>query len=205
MKRDIDIKYEFYRKLVHIISTVIPVVYYFTSYEFIITLVGTGTVIMILIDVLKRYSQPVGSLYKMVFVRILREDEKDFGKKLFTGGTYYAFGIFLSLLFFSMEVAIASILVMIWCDTLAAIVGKSFGRIRINGSKTLEGSLMFFVTGLVITFILYLLMPAFPSLIYGAIALFITTLIELYIDKLNDNLTIPLVYGFIFTILIKTL
>ncbi len=200
MHRDIDIKYEFYRKLVHIISTIIPVIYIFTSYGFIVTLVGIGTLLMVLIDVLKRYWTPVGALYKMVFVRILREHERDFSKKLFTGGTYYAFGIFFSLLLFSMEVAVASILIMIWCDTLAAIVGKSIGRVKIKGNKTLEGSVTFFATGLVIIFLLKYLLPHFPPVTFAVFALFVTTLFELYIDKLNDNLTIPLVFGFIFSL-----
>lgn len=200
MHKDIDIKYEFYRKLVHIISTIIPVIYIFTSYDFIVSLAGIGTFLMVLIDVLKRYWTPVGSLYRMIFVRILREHEKDFSRKLFTGGTYYAFGIFLSLLLFSMEIAVTAILIMIWSDTLAAIAGKAFGKIKIKGNKTLEGSVTFFLTGLGIIYLMKFLLPHFPPVVFAIIALFVTTLFELYVDKLNDNLTIPLVFGFIFSI-----
>jgi len=205
MNREIDIKYEIYRKLIHIISTIIPVLYFLTSKEFILTLVGTGTALMVLIDVSKRYSRPIGSLYKMVFVRILREDEREFGKKLFTGGTYYAFGILLSLVFFTMEIAAASILIMIWSDTLAALAGRMFGRIKIYRRKTLEGSATFFASGALILFILSVFLSGFPSLLLASVALFITTLAELFLDKLNDNLTIPLVFGFTLTILIKLL
>ena len=203
MNKEIDIKYEIYRKLIHVLSTIIPVLYFLTSKDFIVALVGTGTVLMVLIDVLKRYSRPVGSLYKMVFVRILREDEKEFGKKLFTGGTYYAFGILLSLVFFTMEIAGASILIMIWSDTLAALAGRIFGKIKIYHSKTLEGSLTFFASGVLILLILSVTLGDFPSLLLASAALFITTLAELFLDKLNDNLTIPLVFGFTLTILIK--
>jgi dolichol kinase len=203
MTREIEIKYEFYRKSIHVVSTIIPVIYVFTSRDFIITFVGIGTVLMIIIDVLKRYFEPVGRLYHSLFGNILRADEKEFDKKLFTGGTYYAIGIFLSLIFFTKEIAIVSILTMIWSDTLAAIFGRNFGKIKIYGKKTLEGSLTFFLSGLIIFFLLSFLLDGYFFWKAAIIALFITTLFELFINKINDNLAIPLVYGFITTLLIK--
>ncbi|MDD5361528.1 MAG: SEC59/DGK1/VTE5 family protein [Ignavibacteria bacterium] len=203
MTRDIDIKYEFYRKLIHIVSTIIPVIYILTSKDFIVTLVGTGTILMVGVDLLKRYSKPFGRFYNSIFGKILRPDERNFDTKLFTGGTYYAFGIFLSLVFFTKEIAVVSILTMIWSDTLAAIFGRYFGRVKIYGNKTLEGSIMFFVSGVLIFIILSLLLDGYFFWKAALIALFVTTLFELFVSKINDNLAIPLVYGFITTLLIK--
>jgi dolichol kinase len=203
MTREIDIKYEFYRKSIHVVSTIIPIIYIFTSREFIVLLVGIGTFLMVVVDVLKRYSKPFGNFYNSIFGKILRADESNFDKKLFTGGTYYAFGIFLSLVFFSKEIAIVSILTMIWSDTLAAIYGRNFGKIKLYGKKTLEGSITFFVSGVLIFFILSLFLDGYFFWKAAFVALFVTTLFELFVSKINDNLAIPLVYGFITTLLIK--
>lgn len=202
MNDKLDIKNEVYRKLIHIFSTVIPVIYYFTSKEFIISFVGIGTVVMIALDILKAYTVTFDKLYKMFFHVILREDEKDFKRKLFTGGTYYAIGIFLALLFFPKEVAVLSILIMIWCDTLAALVGKTFGKRKIIGNKTLEGSLAFTITGFILLFILQNVFSEFNYYKAGFITIFLAAVFEqLSPFKINDNLSLPLFSGFVFIIL----
>ncbi|MFZ4592597.1 MAG: diacylglycerol/polyprenol kinase family protein, partial [Ignavibacteria bacterium] len=150
MKTNSEYRYELYRKLIHLFSTVIPVIYCYTTREFMLALIGTGTILMIVLDVLKAYTSTFENLYNKVFNVILREDEKNFKRNLFTGGTYYAIGIFLSVLLFPKEVAVFSILVMIWCDTMAALIGKKFGKKKLIGNKTIEGSVAFVLTGVLL-------------------------------------------------------
>ncbi|MFA7360265.1 MAG: diacylglycerol/polyprenol kinase family protein [Candidatus Kapaibacterium sp.] len=202
MNDKLDIKNEIYRKLIHIFSTVIPVLYYFTSKDFILYLVGIGTVLMIAMDILKAYTATFEKLYKMFFHVILREDEKDFKRNLFTGGTYYAIGIFLALLFFQKEVAILSILIMIWCDTLAALVGKTLGKRKIVGNKTLEGSIAFTITGFILVLILQYVFPDFNYYKAGFITVLLAAVFEqLSLFKINDNLSLPLFSGLVFIII----
>jgi glycerol-3-phosphate acyltransferase PlsY len=68
-------------------------------------------------------------------------------------------------------------------------VGKGIGRVRILG-KTLEGSIAFFFTALLIVWI-------YPNLnrFSGGLAALGATVIEILPIKVNDNLTIPLVAG----------
>lgn len=202
MNDSLDIKSEFHRKAIHLFSTVIPVIYFFTSREFIIGLVGIGTLMMIALDVLKAYTVTFEKLYRSVFHYMLREDEKDFKRTLFTGGTYYAIGIFLSLLLFEKEVAVLSILIMIWCDTMAALTGKKFGKRKIYGSKTLEGTAAFIVTGFIIIFVLQQVFPEYNYYKSGFITVTAASLFELYgWQRINDNLSLPLFSGIIFIIL----
>lgn len=202
MNDKLDIKIELYRKLIHIFSTIIPVIYYFNSKEFILSLVGVGTVMMIALDILKAYTVSFEKLYKMFFHVILREDEKDYKRNLFTGGTYYAIGIFLALLFFPKEVAILSILIMIWCDTVAALVGKTFGKKRIVEKKTLEGSIAFTITGFILLFILQFVFPDYNFYKAGFITVLFAAIFEqLSILKINDNLSLPLFSGIVFIII----
>ncbi len=202
MNDSLNIKNEFYRKAIHVFSTIIPVIYYFTSREFIVGLVGTGTLIMIVLDILKAYTVMFEKLYKSVLGFILREDEKDFKRTLFTGGTFYAIGIFLALLIFRMEIAIFSILVMIWCDTMAALIGKKFGKKKIFRNRTFAGSTAFIVTGIAIVLILQEVFPDFNFYKAGFITVIAAAIFELFgWEKINDNLSLPLFSGIVFIIL----
>ena len=167
-----------------------------------LTLVGTGTLIMILLDLLKAYTFTFENLYIKVFGRILRDDEKDFKKNLFTGGTYYALGIFLALLLFPKEVAILSILIMIWCDTMAALIGKKFGKRKIIGDKSIEGSLAFVITGILLVFILQMFFTEYNLYKAGFITVFLAAVFEqISFIRINDNLSLPVFSGIVFLIL----
>lgn len=202
LKENNNIKSEFYRKLIHVFSTVIPILYLFTSKDFIVSFVGIGTFLMIVLDVLKAYTNFFEKIYRQVFQFILREDEKDFKKTLLTGGTYYAIGIFLSLLLFTKEIAIFAILIMIWCDTMAALIGKKFGKIKLIGDKTLIGSIAFLLTGFILVLILQFVFPDYNYYKPGFITVIFAMLIEqVGFFKINDNLVLPLFSGGIFLII----
>ena len=68
------------------------------------------------------------------------------------GSTYFIFSAILTILLFPKSIAIVSLLILILSDTAAAIIGKWIGRIRIFG-KTLEGSMAFLITSLLIVWI----------------------------------------------------
>ena len=90
--------------------------------------------------------------------------------------------------------AIASLYILIICDATAGIVGSSWGRIRIFG-KTLEGSLAFFVAGMIV-----IAFTMRDNLLWGTLAVIGAALVELIPTGLDDNLTIPLVAGGIMAI-----
>jgi glycerol-3-phosphate acyltransferase PlsY len=105
------------------------------------------------------------------------------------GSTYFLFSTILTIILFPKSIAIASLLILILADTAAALVGKAIGKVPIHG-KTLEGSMAFFLTSLLIVLI-------YPSLnrFSGSLAALGATLVELVPVEINDNLTIPLVAG----------
>ena len=82
----------------------------------------------------------------------------------------------------------ASLLVMSISDSVAALIGVKYGKTKIYGNKSLEGSFSFFLSTLII---LYIFMPSFSSFEYVIISILIT-LVELFsFYRINDNLTIP--------------
>jgi dolichol kinase len=83
-------------------------------------------------------------------------------------------------------------------DVTAVLVGKKYGKHKIFSPKSLEGSLAFFVMVIMVGVILKKL--CFPAVLtntaiwYGALA---ATLVEMLPISLDDNLTVPIITGFI--------
>ena len=177
---------EIKRKIVHLATLVIPVGYALTSEETVILFLVPFFLALLLVDLLRHFHSGMASLFqKYFFGKVLREKEKP----TFMGSTYFIFSTILTILLFPKSIAIASILILILSDTAAAVIGKWIGRIKIFG-KTIEGSMAFFLTSLLIVWI-------YPHLdrFSGSLAALGATLIEVLPIKVNDNLTIPLVAG----------
>ena len=179
-------KVEITRKIVHLATLVVPVGYTLTSEETVLTFLVPFFLCFLTVDLLRHFHSGLASLFrKYFFGRVLREEEKP----TLMGSTYFLFSTILTILFFPKSVAVASLLILILADTAAALVGRGIGRISIFG-KTLEGSLAFFLSSLLIVWI-------YPNLnrFSGSLAALGATVIEILPIKVNDNLTIPLVAG----------
>ena len=103
---------------------------------------------------------------------------------------------------------IAGILLMIISDTLASIIGKKYGKRKIKlpwvkTTRTLEGSLAFFLSGFLLCFFSFMFLGvANPltqvhlsfevALIYSLITSALATIIELISPSTWDDLTIPI-------------
>ncbi len=103
---------------------------------------------------------------------------------------------------------IAGILLMIISDTLASLIGKKYGKIKIklpwpNTTRTLEGSLTFFVSGFILCFIAFTFLGVTNpitqvhlslevALIYALITSALATIIELISPSTWDDLTVPI-------------
>jgi len=97
----------------------------------------------------------------------------------------------LTILIFPSGVAIPALLFLTVGDPAAEIVGVTWGRLRIVGGKTLEGTLAGIAACLLVGGPLLLvdrLQLSLPVLVIGAVAAALTELLPLPID---DNFTIP--------------
>jgi glycerol-3-phosphate acyltransferase PlsY len=88
-------------------------------------------------------------------------------------------------------IAIACLLFLTLSDSLAALFGKSIGKIKIK-DKTLEGSIAFLLSAIVIVYFIKSL--NFTVGLFGAI---VATIIELFVTNINDNLSIPIISGLV--------
>lgn len=177
---------EIKRKIVHLATLIIPIGYAFTSEETVLLFLIPFFLCYLLVDLLRHFHFGMASLFqKYFFGRVLREEEKS---KLM-GSTYFLFSSILTILLFPKSIAIVSLLILILSDTAGALVGKWIGKVSIFG-KTLEGSMAFFVSSILIVW-------SYPQLnrLWGSLAALGATLIEILPIKIDDNLTIPIIAG----------
>ncbi|HVP78785.1 MAG TPA: SEC59/DGK1/VTE5 family protein [Thermodesulfobacteriota bacterium] len=177
---------EIKRKIVHFSTLIVPVGYALTSEETIVLFLVPFFLTLLWVDLLRHFHPGMASLFrKYFFGRVLREEEKP----ALMGATYFIFSTLLTILLFPKSIALASILILIVSDTAAALIGGGVGRVKIFG-KTLEGSMAFLITSLLIVWI-------YPHLgrLAGSLAALGATVIEILPVGINDNLSIPLVAG----------
>ncbi len=103
---------------------------------------------------------------------------------------------------------ICGILIMIISDTFASVIGKKYGRIKINinytgTQRTLEGSLAFFVSAFLLCFSAFYFFGLFNPVnqklltlnlvfIYTMVTALAGTLVELFSPSTLDDLTVPI-------------
>jgi len=104
-----------------------------------------------------------------------------------------AIPILLTILFFKPTISYPTILIITISDGLSTLTGINFGRTKILGNKTLEGSIMFFLTAI-------LILSFFNSIFNAVFIAFFLTNVEL-VSKNYDNLTLPLFSVFIMSLI----
>ncbi len=185
-------KKEFVRKFFHLAVILIPIC---LKISFDILGVKNTTICFVILSVLIIYLDFFNiilslekKLQKIQFFRYIARNTES--KKYNLSGTSWVF-IFTSiamLLSININLIQVSLSILAISDTLAAVIGMFFGRIKIF-SKTLEGSLIFFLSSLLI--LLYFYNEDIHKLIFISIT---TTIIELFSKKINvnDNFLIPI-------------
>jgi glycerol-3-phosphate acyltransferase PlsY len=111
-----------------------------------------------------------------------------------TGTAPYVLGIGLTLLLYRTEIATAAICFLAFGDVAATAVGERYGRTKISGEKSLEGTVAFAAIAVTVGFLLPLtgIHLTHGIILAGAIA---AAGVELVPLPVNDNLVIPLVSG----------
>ncbi len=187
----IDYKSEVLRKSIHLCSLSIPIVYYFITRELALSMLIPLAVFSIILDVTRHYHPSISKYFYMIFGFMLRKHETDSKKKSLNGATYVLISAVLVVLLFPKIFAITGFAVLIIGDIFAALIGRKFGRHKFL-SKSLEGSMAFFVTSVIVIF--------FTPKITGSIGEYLIALFAVFVGMIaenisqgwaDDNLTIP--------------
>jgi dolichol kinase len=173
------------RKGYHLLGLLIPLIYLFSDVERIAALIVTGAlwVVAILFDIL-RFSIPSLNAFSLKMMRGFLREGESFKPN---GMVYYMLACFLVILLWDRTTACISLIVLVAGDAMAAIVGLAWGRHKIWGGKSLEGSLACMIT---IWLVGLLFLSPERSLLIAVVATLVESLPTTVI--LNDNLWIPL-------------
>ncbi|UCE18101.1 MAG: phosphatidate cytidylyltransferase [Gemmatimonadota bacterium] len=176
---------ELNRKLVHLSSLCIPIGIYFLPKRTCVQILFFLTILFLSIEILRMVHRPTSKIFYTFFGSILRRKERF----TLTGSTTLLMSSLVCVLIFQKPIAVAALCFLIVGDTMAALVGKTFGRIKVF-RKTIEGSLACLGTCIIIV----LIVPPLDFVV-GLIGAVVATLIELLPIPLDDNFLIPILSG----------
>lgn len=185
------------RKFLHMCSFLIVLFIYFTGKMTACIVIGALLALLFIGNtlILSSRFKIINEIKVKYFSFLLREDEK-YG---YISSNWFLLGCFLSVLLFPKYIAMLGITVLIFGDAFAALVGMKFGKHKFKNGKSLEGTLGFMaVSFLFLAAFAVVLRLDLPFIAASAISIPIVAVAEIYSKqlKIDDNLTIPLVFGF---------
>ncbi len=187
---------ELFRKLIHLTSLSIPIVYYFITTETAVFILAVLAALALIIDLSRYFHPEIGKVFYKIFGFLLREHEVDHKKKNLNGATYVLISALISVLIFPKVIFITAFSILIVSDSLAAIIGRKFGKRKFL-SKSLEGTLTFFVSACIVILFTPKVGDFFEEYLIGFTGAFVGAIVENISFKLiDDNLSIPLSVGF---------
>ena len=191
----IDYRYEIVRKGIHLFSLSIPAIYFFISRQSALSLLLPITAAFIAVDMARYYVPSVSQWFYRWFGWLLRKHETDLKQKRLNGASNVLISASLCVLIFPKIIAINAFTILIISDTSAALFGRRFGRHRFL-AKSLEGSLAFFITAVLVILIAPKVNRIPAEYVLGIISALIGTVIEALPIRIDDNISIPLSIGF---------
>ncbi|MHA1986923.1 MAG: glycerol-3-phosphate acyltransferase [Promethearchaeota archaeon] len=167
-------------------------IFYFIDVQLGLSLIGIVSLCFIALDIFRFLHKRTNVLLTEKTTAIFRKGEE----KKFSTMTIFLISTFIIVLIFEFEIAITSLIFLVFGDMYGKIFGLAYGRIKIF-EKTFEGTLAFYGSVIIFGYILY---TAFNVplliLISGGIA---APLIELLPIGINDNFTVPIISGAVMT------
>jgi len=191
----INYKVELLRKGIHLGSLSIPIIYYFITKELAVMLLIPVTIFSIFLDFGRYVFPSLGKLFYTLFGFMLREHEMDQKKKNLSGATYVFISALIVILLFPKVFAILGLAVLIIGDTSAALIGRKFGRHKFL-SKSLEGTLAFFLSSVIVVFLTPKIEGNWTEYLIGILAVGIAAIAEnISYGYADDNFSIPISIG----------
>ena len=191
----IHYKDEILRKLIHLCSLSIPVVYYFIPRSTALIILGIMTAIALFFDLGRYLSSTIGKIFYKFFGFMLRQHELDHKKRNLNGATYVLLSAFICVLLFPKVIVVTAFAILIISDTTAALIGRRFGKHKFL-FKSLEGTLAFFLSGVVVVLLSPKIEYRFSEYVIGIIATAFGAIIEnVSFGLADDNLVIPISVG----------
>lgn len=192
---------EVLRKLIHLSSLWMVAAIMLAKEEYRMALAvifGTAWILNIVLEHAVACKVPyITPLYYFFFKKMLRKTPEP-SDWVISGGPPVWGAAFLVTLLFPTQAAATALAVMLIADTCAALIGRKFGKHKING-KSIEGCIAFFLGGAAAFTVIAFFYPAptVTAIICAACGIFLAMLAELFEKQIHidDNFSIPLTVG----------
>ena len=197
----IDYKDELVRKLIHLFSLSIPIIYYFIPKSTAAIILGSLAAFAITLDLTRYLSPQIGKVFYKLFGFLLRRHEIDSDKKNLNGATYVLLSAIFGVPVFPKIIFITAFSILIIGDTMAALIGRRFGKHKFL-YKSFEGTLAFLISSSIVILFTPKIGYFYEEYIIGFVAAFVGAIIEnVSSEYVDDNLSIPFAVGFTMWIL----
>ena len=181
------------RKVWHAVGVMLMVgLHYVLTTDQTLRVVAVLAFVFVSVDVIRQQWQPMNRIVVKILGPFMREHERN----QLAGTTYLILGTFLIVWWFPRPIVAMSLLFLAVADPLASFVGILYGKDKLVGAKSLQGTLAAFAACTLIAF-LYLLLNDLMTerlLMVSLLAGLCGALSELLpIGRLDDNFTFPIV------------
>lgn len=138
---------EIQRKSFHMLLVIVPIIFYNYGKNIGLAIFMPITAVLVWLDYSRRNNDSIQNLFVKFFGKIMRDHEMQ-DRKL-CGASFVGLAICFNFLLMPMPIAITGFLILVFSDSLAALVGKSVVS-QPFFEKSFAGSIAFFVSGLII-------------------------------------------------------
>ena len=182
------------RRLFHLTNgTIIATLYlFYIEHSVAVHIIGIGVCLFYIFEQLRIKYPEYADSFSKVSSYFYRAEEQLKESAMIP----YAMGLLLTILSFPKIIAVVAIYTLAISDPLSAIIGIKYGKHPIAENKSMEGSLAFFFSTLLCTFLPFMFTTSLPlgkNLMFSSILATLLTSFELVPSRIDDNLTIPLV------------
>lgn len=187
------------RKLYHLLGGLgLLSLYFLLGRQNALICYGILILVVLAIDITRLRVPAFNQFIQIRFSSFIRKNEAN---KL-TGTAPYVLGIGLTLLLYRTEIAAAAICFLAFGDVAATAVGERYGRTKISGEKSLEGTLAFVAAAALSGVLLNVVGIHLPYglLLAGAL---VAAGVELLPLPVNDNLVIPVISGGVMELILR--
>ncbi len=179
------------RKLFHALGvTIILIIFNQLSYQEAVFVSGLLCAVFIPLDFLRSRSTKIQNFFMTYGQRWMRSNEIN----QLTAASYLFAGTFVVVALFPKKIAVLSLILLGIGDPISSIFGVLYGKDKLIGNKSIQGSLAGFIACTLVAVVYYYIHNLMTeriilvSILTGAIAA-LTELIP--IGKIDDNFTIP--------------